>query len=851
LNNIPSAHPPPPARLLLVKLSPSNVPVSPAGAGAAGAWMPGLTVRSVLASLLAMLIVALAIQMSTVDAGMEPAGDYGLPIPGVVVLVVLVVLVGVAAKFLKWQLLARAEMMAVFYCMVIAAPLMTQGFWHRVLGITATIPRGADFKKMAFFSDRLWPHGPNVLRGAFNGPVILEGTANSDMVSKVVRVRVSDDASGGIVPGEPYLVSFEAHAEGLGAEAFYFVRSRAPGRKDFQEALRSREPAKVDRLHPDGFVLTGAYGVIFTDLDGATEVEVEFGLAGVGRLEIRDPRLFNVSALELAYTGQQVLAAGEFDQLALADRAGVRRKPENLFSPEGLVFLLQAGIPVREWATPLATWGGLAVLLLAGALAINVIMRRQWVEGERYALPLTRIPSALIGEPDETGNIGRVWALKVLWVGVGLGLLWGMMRGFHFYNPDVPSTEIKVDLGPYFGPAWGGFWHGVTFQVVAVFVAVAVFVELNVLMSLVAGFLAFRALYWLGFVTGWAGQTGYPYPQQQQTGAFLVYGFLVLILARKHLWQTVLEVFRPVQRAAADREILSYRAAYLLLVAVFCGAVVWAWWVGVSGWGMTFYVGFMLLICLVASKFRAEAGVPYGYFTPANSSMLLILLGGIPVFGPDLVLLTFVTSFVFSVAVFFLIPGAQLEMMELGRRYRMPPRQILGVIIMGVVGGLVIGGWVFLSNAYAFGGDTMRYAWAFETKAWYFADYNLELAAAAAAPSGLETGVSPSTWAYAFGGGVVAVLAILRQIFAGFWLHPIGFILGPSYLNQIIWGSILVAWLLRYLFVRFGGGLAVRTKLQPFFIGIFLGAIASWSIWFVYGLYLRSQGVQLIYGALP
>jgi len=58
-----------------------------------------------------MLIVALAIQMSTVDVGMEPAGEFGLPIPGVVVLVGFVVLVAAGAKFLKRQLLTRAEMM--------------------------------------------------------------------------------------------------------------------------------------------------------------------------------------------------------------------------------------------------------------------------------------------------------------------------------------------------------------------------------------------------------------------------------------------------------------------------------------------------------------------------------------------------------------------------------------------------------------------------------------------------------------------------------------------------------------------------------------------------------------------
>jgi hypothetical protein len=798
-----------------------------------------------------MLGLALAIQASTVAIGMESAAEYGLPIPGVAVFSLILAAVVLAVSIWRWQLLSRAELICVFYAMVIAAPLMTQGFWHRMLSITATIPRGADFKKIDFFSDRLWPHGPNLLQGTIANDLILEGKAPDGVVSHRIKIAVSDGLKAGLVPGEPYLVSLEAHASDLGSRAFYFVRAKAPGSDIFQEILRSRELASAHALRPDGFVRVGTYGFVFTGLDAAQEVELEIGLSGTGTVQIRDPKLINVSALEFAYTGVEAVPAAEYHALPPGDRAGLIPRPANLMSLEGLAFLLKGGIPVSDWATPLMTWGALIALLLGGALAINVIMRRQWVDGERYPLPLTRIPSALVGEPDERGSIAAIWTTRVLWTGVVIGLGWGLLRGFHFYNPSVPDTEIKIEMGPYFGPAWGGFWQGVTFQVVAVFVAVAVFVELNVLMSLVVGFLAYRGLYWLGFVTGWSGQLGYPYPHQQQTGAFLVYGLLVLLLARKHLLQTMKEAIRPTAVPKTDREILSYRNAYLVLLVVLVGSLVWAWWVGVSGWGMVFYVGFMLLVGLVASKFRAEAGVPYGYFTPANGAMLLILLGGIPVFGADLVLLTFITSFIFSVSVFFLIPGAQLEIMELGRRYRMPRTHVLRVILLGVFGGLLVGGWVFLSHAYSFGGDSMRYGWAFDTKTWYFSDFNLEMTSAISDKAQQASWLTPTNLAYIFGGVITAILAILRQLFAGFWLHPMGFILGPSYLSQIIWGSLLVAWLLRFLFVRFGGGLAVRTKLQPFFIGIFLGGVASWTIWFVYGLYLSSQGVDLIYGALP
>jgi hypothetical protein len=82
-----------------------------------------------------------------------------------------------------------------------------------------------------------------------------------------------------------------------------------------------------------------------------------------------------------------------------------------------------------------------------------------------------------------------------------------------------------------------------------------------------------------------------------------------------------------------------------------------------------------------------------------------------------------------------------------------------------------------------------------------------------------------------FSASVAALLAILRQIFAGFWFHPIGFILGTTACVGDIWGSALLAWMIRYFVLWIGGAATVRNKLQPFAIGLFLGgALAEFMI---------------------
>jgi hypothetical protein len=812
-------------------------------------FRPAMTARSVVASLMGLVLMALAIQWSTVWLGMNSsAGEYGLPLPGVSYFLMLLGAGALLAICCGRRLLTRAELLCVFYVLMLAAPLMTQGFWHRVLTITATIPRTGDFAKLQFLSDRLWPHGPNLLAAVGDEVLVLD--AGGGETGREFVLPVTAKSGSGLVPGEPYLLTLETRVASLNADAFYYVWLLRPDGSS-QEVFRSRQTVGRGGAVREGFFPQGLYGVTFGGLKEGESAVLKIGLQGGGRLEVRRPRLVNVSALEFAYSGLEQVPAEIYDALPAEGRAGLLRRPESLWSAQGLGFLLAGGIPLADWATPLAAWGSFIGMLLLGALAINVIMRRQWVDGEKYPLPLARIPAALIGEPGDSGASGAVWRNRGLWAGAILGLAWGLLKGLHFYNPAIPDTAIRIDLSPYFGPAWGGFWNGVFFEVVAIFVAVAVFVELNVLMSLIVGFLAFRALTWLGTLTGLNALPGYPFGPQQQAASFFVYGLLVLILAHKHVGQTLKEALRPSLTPVEKREVMSYRTAYLLLATVLVGSLAWASWIGVSLSGMLILIIFLLLVALVAAKFRAEAGVPYGNFTPANVALVLMLLGGVPFFGAEVVLLTFLASFIFSMAVFFLIPGAQLEMLELGRHYRVRPRDLLGMMALGIGGGLLVGGWVFLGHAYSQGGEATAYTWAFGSKVWYFSDFNAALTAASPGAAATGGGWNPSHWAYVFGGVVTATLAILRQMFAGFWMHPIGFVLGPSILSQMIWGSLLVAWLLRFLFVRLGGGLAVRTKLQPFFIGVFLGACGSWLLWFAVGTILDARGVDLIYGGLP
>ena len=193
--------------------------------------------------------------------------------------------------------------------------------------------------------------------------------------------------------------------------------------------------------------------------------------------------------------------------------------------------------------------------------AIAVIMRREWIDSQRFPLPMAQIPLFLLAgrtgrqeseateerAPDckRTELLVAGWFNRFLWAGFGLTFLWCMLRGWHDFNSAVPNLNIDVRLQPYFSdPKFGHMWSPVAFQVFAVFLGLAIFLELNVLMSLIIGYFIYRVHYWFGEAHGYTHQLEFPYLEHQQMSAYLVYAALLLFFTRKYLSRVLVAAFR-------------------------------------------------------------------------------------------------------------------------------------------------------------------------------------------------------------------------------------------------------------------------------------------------------------------
>ena len=841
-------------------------------AGATAVKPSGLTLRSLSASLLVITLAGVVGQLAGVfDTANSLIGSEALPIPALLVFWPFAAVAAGVAALSRTRIFSRPELVVVLLSALIATPLMTVGFWRYQLAALSTVVRASDWTKFEALPEGLWPHGSNLLAGALRadapglerqGQVSFEGSrarlhnADAQAVSSV-RLRVGLGAetaapgrstTGVAVPGRPYLLSARVRASGLGPEARYFIRSYADAAPNFAaELVASRSDTKPTPLFRDGSSRVGYYPLELP-ASARHSVTFELGVQGAGDVEWQDLRLYDVTAIELGYKGFSRVTRGEYATLSLAERQGVLVVPDTLLSLAGLHYLLGLDYPLRDWLAPSLRLGGFALLVFAATLALALLYRKQWLENERYAVPLLRPLLVLLGVEEGQGGLGaRFYRNTWLWLGFGGAFAWCALKVLHGYLPSLPDLSISIGLKSYLSDAfWGRTWDDVKFEVYALFFGLGLLMELNVLLSLVLGFLAFRLQYWYGQAHGLAADYNFPHFPHQMLGAYLAYAALTLLFTRRYLQAAFHAAFsaRPVEAEAR-----SQRLALRLLAACALGFVAWAYWVGipVAAAGL---LGVQLVIFgWIAAKLMAECGLPRAgfnhplglsgnYNVPVEPLLLVPLLGGTSVFGANgMLAMTLVTAAVIPYG-FFLIPGLQLEALELGRRVGIRSGQIAVVTLLAALAGIVIGGWLYLTSVYGFGAGKFFDTSQFGDRLGAFRTFNAELASAQSAMSGSHA-AAPSggaasqarLWALGFGGITTALVTLLRQSFSGFWFHPIGLLVGPSDMLQNVWGSLLAAWAVRLSVLRLGGAATVREKLVPAAVGIFFASLLGHALY--------------------
>ncbi len=212
-------------------------------------------------------------------------------------------------------------------------------------------------------------------------------------------------------------------------------------------------------------------------------------------------------------------------------------------------------IPWKAWFTPAGFWIAFSLLLFFSFVCWGVILRRQWVEQERYVFPLVQVPAQLI-QP------GSLFKSRLIWVGIFIAFVAHLLNGLRNYFPTVPGFPLAYSLSPLFPDRpWNALVQGWPLMILVYFsvIGVTYFLQLDVALSLwfFFTFYKFQQVFFSAFsITGVS-------TQHQVMGGDMVLIFFLIWASRYHLQGVFRKAFLSSGKVDDSTEPMSYRFAVI------------------------------------------------------------------------------------------------------------------------------------------------------------------------------------------------------------------------------------------------------------------------------------------------
>ncbi len=508
----------------------------------------------------------------------------------------------------------------------------------------------------------------------------------------------------------------------------------------------------------------------------------------------------------------------------------------------------QEHIPWAAWAQPLCVWGLLAVLFLIASFSMASLLRRQWVQNERFVFPLVTLPILLAEEPEDPRRlINTLLRRPLLWTAMGLVTALHSLNGLHQLFPSIPNIPTQWDLNSYFpAPPWNQIgW--MPFIIYPLVIGVSFLLSTEVCFSIWFFFLFYKFQLLIFAAYNWdAPGTDVGYGNTKFHGLEAYGGSLGLLAwtiwaARRHLsdvWQKALGGPRAAQIDDSG-ELLSYRATLIGIVLSYGGIAIWLHLAGVSAVPIFLALLLMTLVFVIVGWMVCQAGMLMMQ-TPVGTVDVLANTVGVASYKLSSLMTVSRFEGMFLYDTRELLEASVLNSAKAADASGIRPRSLLKAMALSVTIGFGVSLVAALWLPYYHGGaNTLQDTWGSQ-------EYPNKLLTWLA---GTASTRHEPTWGYALhilGGfcGVVGLLILRAR--TGFGLHPIGFLAASVYPAFMLWGSFFIGWLLKSLIQRYGGMSGYRLML-PFFLGLILGDALNAMIWVILGC-LTGTGYRIMPG---
>jgi len=480
-------------------------------------------------------------------------------------------------------------------------------------------------------------------------------------------------------------------------------------------------------------------------------------------------------------------------------------------------------IPWGAWAAPLAAWLPFMCVLYLVMIAMMVIIRKQWVERERLAFPVTQLPLEMARGADAPGG-APFFRNAVMWSGFAIPFILGSLKGLHYYYPVVPVIAQSASY-PWFReplifvvylsfPLLGFFYLVNTETLFGLWF-------FNIVFQVIAGLIVMFGATWqenlgiYGSPSPWFAHLG--------MGAMIALVALGLWSARAHLRDVVRKALRGDPAVDDSGEVMSYRAAFWSVVGGLGFMWVWLWLTGLPVTLAVIFLAGAFVLFYGLARVVMESGLAVAVASTISSGFVVSSFGSKAVGGPGLVSLAINYVWSSDIRTYVMASSAHaLRMADMTARRKRP---LFWIIWLAIFISIAASIWVTMVLAYAKGGVNLNQ--------WFFIDgprapYNWIV-------DKLATPTDPNWpgWLVRAGGfAVMSFLMFMRTRFVWWPFHPIGFAVGSTWIMNVLFATCLAAWVLKSLIIRYGG-LRGYMFLRPAFLGFILGQYTCNAVWLI------------------
>lgn len=512
------------------------------------------------------------------------------------------------------------------------------------------------------------------------------------------------------------------------------------------------------------------------------------------------------------------------DYLVMKDRSilkGFYEGESTLYTTERLL----------AWAVPAAIWIAFIVVLVFTCLCINVIVRKQWTDRERLSYPIAQIPLAIV---DPRADL---WRSRLFWLGFALAAGINVLNGLNYLYPSIPGIPTRGrpfnNIGRFFVTWPWNVWNGVNFNFYPFAIGLGYLLPVDLLFASWFFFWYWQAELVVAARYGWLGRPRAPYIIEQSFGAYMGLFIFALWIGRGNLAQVLRHTVSRRKVIDDSREPLGYRWAVVGAGAGFAALVAFSWYNGMPMWIAVAFFAISFALLTAVTRMRAELGPPAHDLHYGGPDEMMTAVMGTQAIGPGG--LAMFSMFWWLTRAYRSHPMPhQLEGFKIAERRNMSMRPLFWAMMLAGVVGAVAGFWGMLHIGYRYGMGTANVglaAHAFAREPWDRLNRWLEVP---------QPPNRASELAIVVGLLFSLFLLLMRTRFAWWPFHPVGYAVSSSWSMGLLWGPLLIAWLIKLLVLRWGGLRLYRRGL-PLFLGMIIGECMAGAVWSLIGVAFQTK----------